>query len=416
MPGSTDLGSRTLERRNDNPRRRVVRVLKNSVPETLNNKNLRTKRVRRLSVFRRSIWKSMDDDEIAGVQNAPLLVRIFAPILDVFLAWGLFASLYSVNGLMHNANFEEVITPALEIGIPTIVAYRSGKVLYGFRGAIFASFVSFSITTTLSIPAIAPTIVYSFIAVPAMRFIDSLMELAVNHLNVYRTFSYTISFVSKLAFITLALLASLFAYETGNPISEWVVTALCDATEVLKDTWVPLAAITLEPAKVLFANGVINERVFVPAGNTSETSTSIYYAMEPNPGPGAGMLLAAFLAGPRIARTAVPFALLVLLVGGFHEVYFPYVYMAPQLTISLILGSAFGIFVLDVSNSGLTFLPNPASISEYVRATEGDIAWGITFSILASLVVSFTASWFFLKGPFRLLKEVRLFLKGEQST
>jgi PTS system mannitol-specific IIC component len=351
----------------------------------------------------------MDDDEIAGVQNAPLFVRIFAPILDVFLAWGLFASLYSVNGWMYNEHFEEVIAPTLDIGIPTIVAYRAGKVLYGFRGAIFASFVSFSLTTTLSIPGVAPAIVYALITVPFMRLIDYLMELVVNNLNVYNTFSFTISFVSKLLFVTFALFASLFAYETGSSAFEWLVTALCDATDVLKDAWNPLAALTLEPAKVLVANNAINERVFLPAGNASETS--IYYAMEPNPGPGAGLLFAAFLVGPRTAKTAVPLALLLLFVGGFHEVYFPYFYMAPQLIISLILGSAFGIIVLDASGAGLKSLPRPASISEYVKATEGDDAWGITFSVLVSMLVSFVVSWFVLKGPLKLLKELKSFLK-----
>lgn len=52
----------------------------------------------------------------------------------------------------------------------------------------------------------------------------------------------------------------------------------------------PLVAIFVEPAKVLFLNNAINHGIFTPIGieQASQTGRSIMYMLEANPGPGLG--------------------------------------------------------------------------------------------------------------------------------
>ena len=55
----------------------------------------------------------------------------------------------------------------------------------------------------------------------------------------------------------------------------------------------PLAAIFIEPAKVLFLNNAINHGIFTPIGieQAAEAGKSIMYMLEANPGPGLGYFL-----------------------------------------------------------------------------------------------------------------------------
>ena len=72
-----------------------------------------------------------------------------------------------------------------------------------------------------------------------------------------------------------------------------VLTAGVDV--LIKNNLLPLAAIFIEPAKVLFLNNAINHGIFTPIGaeQVKTAGQSIMYMLEANPGPGLGVLIAA---------------------------------------------------------------------------------------------------------------------------
>ena len=70
----------------------------------------------------------------------------------------------------------------------------------------------------------------------------------------------------------------------------------------------PFASVLIEPAKVLFLNNAINHGVLEPLGlqQAAKSHQSLLFMIETDPGPGLGLLLAYYVAGPKRLRRGVP--------------------------------------------------------------------------------------------------------------
>lgn len=161
----------------------------------------------------------------------------------------------------------------------------------------------------------------------------------------------------------------------------------------------PLASILVEPAKVLFLNNAINFGVLAPLGvvEAAETGKSIAFMIETNPGPGLGILLAFWLAGPKVLRGSVPGAIVIHFLGGIHEIYFPYVLLKPKMILAAIAGGATGVAIFMVTGSGLVATPSPGSIFAWLAVTPPGNHFGVLTGIVLSATVSFLVGWVLLK-------------------
>jgi mannitol PTS system EIICBA or EIICB component len=139
--------------------------------------------------------------------------------------------------------------------------------------------------------------------------------------------------------------------------------------------------------------------VLSPLGveQAAETGKSILFMIETNPGPGLGVLLAYWFAGPRDIRGSVPGAAIIHFFGGIHEIYFPYVLMKPQVIIAAILGGAAGILTFLVTGTGLVATPSPGSIFAYMAVTPRGNYFGMFLGVLVAAAVSFVAATFILR-------------------
>jgi PTS system mannitol-specific IIC component len=155
----------------------------------------------------------------------------------------------------------------------------------------------------------------------------------------------------------------------------------------------------VEPAKILFMNNAINHGVLGPLGvvQAEETGKSILFMLETNPGPGLGILVAFWLAGPKLLRGSAPGAIIIHFLGGIHEIYFPYVLMKPQVVLGAILGGATGVATFLATGVGLVATPSPGSIFAYMAVTPPGNHLGVLLGILLSAAVSFVVSWFLLR-------------------
>ena len=90
------------------------------------------------------------------------------------------------------------------------------------------------------------------------------------------------------------MLLAIFGYYFIGPVMTAILTVLAGGvTLLINHGLLPLVAIFVEPAKVLFLNNAINHGIFTPIGveQAVETGKSIMYMLEANPGPGLGVLL-----------------------------------------------------------------------------------------------------------------------------
>jgi mannitol PTS system EIICBA or EIICB component len=207
---------------------------------------------------------------------------------------------------------------------------------------------------------------------------------------------------------SLAIIAggmAVLGYYAIGPSVEWLTNALGNGVEALvENRLLPLASVVIEPAKVLFMNNAINHGVLGPLGVTEakDAGQSILFMLETNPGPGLGILLAFWVAGPRAVRPTVPGAVIIQFLGGIHEIYFPYVLMRPMTIFAAIAGGAAGILMFMITGAGLVATPSPGSIFAYLAVTPR----GGYFVVLLGIAVAASVSFVTGVGILRMGKEV----------
>ena len=148
-----------------------------------------------------------------------------------------------------------------------------------------------------------------------------------------------------------------------------------------------LVAVFIEPAKVLFLNNAINHGIFSPigAGQAAETGRSIMYMLESNPGPGLGVLLAYwFCSKDKQTRQSAPGAVIIHLLGGIHEIYFPYILMNPVIIAAPILGNICAIFFYALTGAGLSGPASPGSLIAYMAMAPRDAILPVLLLIIVA--------------------------------
>jgi PTS system mannitol-specific IIC component len=184
----------------------------------------------------------------------------------------------------------------------------------------------------------------------------------------------------------LIVVLSLLGYLVVAP----VVTAVSNVAGSMVDWLVsarllPLAAIIIEPAKILFLNNALNHGVLSPLGVAAakETGRAIHFLLETNPGPGLGLLVAFFVAGRGMLKESSPGAMVIHFLGGIHEIYFPYVLAHPIMLLSVIAGGMAADLWFVVSGAGLVAAPSPGSIIAYLAV----IPLGQHFQVLTGVAI-----------------------------
>ena len=314
------------------------------------------------------------------------------PNIGAFIAWGLIAALFIDAGWFPNKTINGMVGPMLSYLLPILIAYTGGKAVGGQKGAVAG--------TLATLGAIASTDATMFIGAMicgplggwCIKKFDEKMEghIPAGFEMVVNNFSVG---------IIGAILAILSIYIIG-PVCVGLTGILEKGVGILVDNGLlPLTAILVEPAKVLFLNNAINHGVFTPIGTAEalEAGKSILFMIESNPGPGLGLLLAYCVFGKGETRSSAGAAAVIQFVGGIHEIYFPYVLMNPIVILGPMLGNVAGIFVLSMLGGGLAAAASPGSIiAEMLMTPRGGYFANIA-GIAVAAVVSFLISAFLLK-------------------
>lgn len=195
----------------------------------------------------------------------------------------------------------------------------------------------------------------------------------------------------SVGFIGMAL--AMIGYLIIGPVMNAILAVLMAGVQVLINYGLmPLLAIFIEPAKVLFLNNAINHGIFTPIGiaQAQETGRSIMYMPEASPGPGLGVLLAYCLfCKDAKTRQSAPGAVIIHFFGGIHEIYFPYVLMNPKVIIAPICGNAAAIAWFGFTGCGLTSAASPGSIFAFLAMTPSECMIQVIIGVCIAAAVSF---------------------------
>ena len=320
------------------------------------------------------------------------LAGMVIPNIGAFIAWGLLTALFIPTGWVPNEEFAKMVGPMIINLLPILIGLTGGRMVHGQRGAVIGAIATVGVIVGTDIPMFLGAMIMGPLSAWLLKKLDAVVDP-----KVPAGFEMLISnFTLGISGLVLAMAG----FKGIGPIVKAISDVLGNAIQSLVDNGLlPLASIIIEPAKVLFLNNAINHGVLGPLGvaEAEKTGRSILFMLETNPGPGLGVLLAFWLAGPRILRGSVPGAIVIHFLGGIHEIYFPYILMKPRMILAAIAGGATGVFVNVALDNGLTATPSPGSIFAYLVVTPQGYTFKVLLAIISSAAVAFVVGYFLLK-------------------
>jgi PTS system mannitol-specific IIC component len=312
------------------------------------------------------------------------LAGMIIPNIGAFIAWGLITALFIPTGWIPNERFAELVGPMILYLLPILIGYTGGYLVYGVRGGVVGAAATMGVVVGADIPMFLGAMIMGPIGGWTIEKIDGVLEerIPIGFEMLVNNFSAGI----------LAVILVLVGYLVVGPIVEAISNVLGSGVEALVEAnLLVLAAIIIEPAKVLFLNNAINHGILAPLGvqQVTEQGFSILFLLETNPGPGLGLLIAYFVAGKGLLKQSSPGAMIIHFLGGIHEIYFPYVLAHPIMILSVIAGGMAADFWFTVSNAGLVATPSPGSIFAYLAV----IPLGKHFAVLTGVLLGTVASF-----------------------
>ena len=320
------------------------------------------------------------------------LAAMVIPNIGAFIAWGLLTAIFIPTGWWPNANLAKMVGPMIVDLLPILIGYTGGRLVHGQRGAVIAAVATLGVIAGTDIPMFLGAMIIGPAAAWVLKKIDKYLDP--------KTPAGFEMLISNFSLGIAGLIMAILGFEGIGPVVRSLSRVLGDWIQVLVNHHLlPVASLIIEPAKVLFLNNAINHGVLGPLGviQAQATGKSILFMLETNPGPGLGVLLAFWFAGPRALRGSVPGAIIIQFLGGIHEIYFPYILMKPRMILAAIAGGATGVALNVALGNGLTATPSPGSIFAYMLVTPTGYTFKVLFAIAASAAVAAVVGWFLLK-------------------
>ena len=320
------------------------------------------------------------------------LSGMIMPNLSIFIAWSLLSLVagYTTGNL--RLALSEVETIMIRVVLPILIGFTGGKMFEEQRGGVVAAIATVGVIVSTDVPQLFGAMFIGPLAGYTFAKIEQILLPKVKEGYEMLTKNFLAGIVGGLL-CCFGILVVAPAVENASfwlyQFSSWLIEA----------NLLPLVHVFLEPLKVLFFNNAINHGLLTPLGleGASQTGQSILFLLETNPGPGVGVLVAFLLFGPVGQRKTAGGATMIQLIGGIHEIYFPFVLMDPRLFLAVIAGGMSGTLVFQIFNVGLSAPASPGSLVAILANAPTDARLAVFSGIFVSFLCSFAIASLLLK-------------------
>ena len=303
------------------------------------------------------------------------------PNIGAFIAWGLITAMFIPSGWLPSESLAKLVDPMLKFLLPLLIGYTGGKNVAGVRGAVTGAIATAGVVIGSDIPM--------FIGAMAM---GPLGGLCIKYFDKWTEGKIKDSFKPLVDFFSIGLIGlglCLAAFSLVSTLITGLTMALSAGVQwIIDHKALPAVSLLVEPAKVLFLNGIINHGIFNPIALASG-GESIIYLIETNPGPGLGMLLALWAFGKGEEKHSAPGAAIIQAIGGIHEIYFPYILARPKLLLGTICGSASALIFFTIAGGALVAPAAPGSVIALLMMAPKGKTLVVLLGILVATAVSF---------------------------
>lgn len=353
------------------------------------------------------------------------LSAMVMPNIGAFIAWGFITAIFIADGWWPNEQLASIQPYMLTYLLPILIAATGGRMIAKDRGMVMGAIAIVGCIAGVGGTEGQPMLMAAMIMGPfagwVIKKFDQMMEghMPAGFEMLINNFSVGI----------LGMILAIIGYYFIGPVMTGFLSVLSAGVALLiNNSLLPLVAIFVEPAKVLFLNNAINHGIFTPIGveQAVEAGKSIMYMLESNPGPGLGVLLAYWLfSADKTTKDSAPGAIIIHFLGGIHEIYFPYILMNPVVIIAPILGNICAITFYTLFNCGLKGPASPGSIIAYLSmAPKGEtlmvllgvlIAAGVSFLVASPIIKLSNAKGTSLEAAKDQMQTMKAQSKGQKS-
>ena len=315
------------------------------------------------------------------------LSAMVMPNIGAFIAWGLITAMFIPGGWFPDEHLAKMVTPMLKYLLPTLIAFSAGKNVSGDRGGVAGAVAAMGVIIGTDTPMFLGAMIIGPLAGWCVKKFDNLVKGKVG--------AGFEMLVDNFSLGIIAMLLAIAGYLLIGGVVEGLSNALGSGVNwMLKHKLNPLLSLIVDPAKVLFLNNAVNHGIMTPLGiqQAAEMGHSMLFLVDPNPGPGLGILLACCVFGKGMTKQSAPGAAVIQLFGGIHEIYFPYVLARPILLIPVIIGNICALSFFTLTDFGLVAPASPGSlISIILMSPRGRTLIGI-LGVFIATAVSFLLS------------------------
>ena len=311
------------------------------------------------------------------------LSGMIMPNVSVFITWGIITTLIQYLQGPLQQSFIEMDHIMIYFLLPVLIAYTGGRLIEQ-RAGVVAAIAVIGILVDFEDPQILGAMVIGPLTGWSVFLFDRyfLPKVKAGYEMLVRNFSAGI--IGMLfGYLSLVFIGPFIAGVTQK-VSLFVGW-------LIQRNLLLLANIFIEPLKVLFLNNTLNHGILTPLGieQAGDAGTSLLFLIETNPGPGLGVLLAFILFSRKELKANASGALMIHLIGGIHEIYFPFVLLNPLLFVAVILSGMSGTLVFELFQVGLKAPASPGSLVMILANAPQNMLLGVTCGILVSTLISF---------------------------
>ena len=310
------------------------------------------------------------------------LSAMVMPNIGAFIAWGLITAMFIPGGWLPNEHLAKMVSPMLKYLLPTLIAFTAGKNVSGYRGGVAGAVAAMGVIIGTDTPMFLGAMILGPLAGWCIKKFDNLVKGKVG--------AGFEMLVDNFSLGIIAMLLAIAGYLLIGGVVEGLSNALGSGVNwMLKHKLNPLLSLIVDPAKVVFLNNAVNHGIMTPLGiqQAAEMGHSMLFLVDPNPGPGLGILLACWVFGKGMTKQSAPGAAVIQLFGGIHEIYFPYVLARPLLLLPVIIGNICALSFFTLTDFGLVAPASPGSlISIILMSPRGRTLIGILGVFIATAI------------------------------
>ena len=326
----------------------------------------------------------MEELKVQIQKIGAFLSGMVMPNIGAFIAWGILTALFIPAGWFPNETMNKLVSPTLTYLMPILLGYTGGKMVYDKRGGVAGALATIGVVIGADITMLIGGMVMGPLGAWVMKKVDKCFEGRVKPGLEMLVDNFSMGIVGAL------LMA--FGFIAVEPVFNAVLTVLSAGVNwLVAKNLLPLTAIFVQPAQVLFLNNAINHGIMIPLGveQAAKAGKSILFLVEANGGVWTGVALGFAIWGKGMAKKSAPAATIIMGVGGIAEVTFPYVLSKPKTIIAPILGNMAGLFTLTALHGGTVAAVSPGSFFALLAMTpKGSFVANIAGYVVALVVTA----------------------------